>query len=68
MDVDKVNSVFFKGMTKEELPKNLRGIEYQIMYQYYVKRDKLDKIAMTLGYSTSNIKCLKSHIMKRYSE
>lgn len=68
MDVDKVNSVFFKGMTKEELPKNLRGIEYQIMYQYYVKRDKLDKIAMNLGYSTSNIKCLKSHIMKRYSE
>ena len=68
MDVDKVNSVFFKGMTKEELPKNLRGIEYQIMYQYYVKRDKLDKIAMNLGYSASNIKCLKSHIMKKYSE
>ena len=67
MEVDK-NSVFFKGMTKDELPKNLRGIDYQIMYQYYVKRDKLDKIAINLGYSTSNVKCLKSHIIKRYSE
>ena len=66
--MDKNNSVFFKGMRKEELPKTLRGIEYQIMYQYYVKRDKLDKIALDLNYSTSNVKCLKSHILKRYPE
>lgn len=67
MEVDK-NSVFFKGMAKEELPKNLRGTEYKIMYQYYVERNKLDSIAMNVGYSTSNVKHLKAQIIKKYSK
>lgn len=68
MEVDKENSLFFKGMTKEELPKGLRGTEYKIMYQYYVERNKLDLIAINVGYSTSNVKHLKSCILKRYSK
>ena len=59
--------VFFKGMRVDELPKDLKGIEYDIMYQYYVKRYKLDKIAISVGYSVDNIKKLKSKVIKRYS-
>ena len=57
--------VFYKGM--KEIPKELKGIEYEIMYQYYIKRYKLDKIAMNLGYSVDNIKKIKAKILKRYS-
>ena len=57
--------VFYKGM--KEIPKELKGIEYEIMYQYYIKRYKLDKIAMNLNYSVDNIKKIKAKILKRYS-
>ena len=43
------------------------GIEYDIILQYYVKRYKLDKIAINLNYSVDNIKKLKAKIIKRYS-
>ena len=64
----KINKVvFYKGMKVEDLPKDLKGIEYDIIYQYYVKRYKLDKIAINLNYSVDNIKKLKAKIIKRYS-
>ena len=56
---------FYKGM--KEMPKDLQGIEYDIMYQYYVKMYKLDKIAMNTGYSVDNVKKIKAKIIKRYS-
>ena len=59
--------VFYKGMKVDELPKDLKGIEYDIIYQYYIKRYKLDKIAINLNYSVDNIKKLKAKIIKRYS-
>lgn len=59
--------VFYKGMKVEDLPKDLKGIEYDIMFQYYIKRYKLDKIAINLDYSVDNIKKIKSKIIKRYS-
>ena len=60
--------VFFKGMTKDQLPKDLLGIEYEIMYEFYVKRNKLEYIAQKVHYSLSNVKQLKSNILKRYSK
>lgn len=60
--------VFFKGMTKDQLPKGLVGVEYEIMYEYYVKRNKLEYIAQKVHYSLSNVKQLKSNILKRYSK
>ena len=54
-------------MKVDELPKDLKGIEYDIILQYYVKRYKLDKIAINLNYSVDNIKKLKAKIIKRYS-
>lgn len=59
--------VFYKGMKEEDLPKDLYGIQYQIMYQYYVKRYKLDKIALNVNYSVENVKKIKAKIIKRYS-
>ena len=59
--------VFYKGMKESEIPKEIQGIEYVIIHNYYVKRDKLDKIAFELGYSVDNIKKIKSKIVKRYS-
>lgn len=59
--------VFYKGMKVEDLPKDLKGIEYDIIYQYYIKRYKLDKIAINLNYSIDNIKKIKAKIIKRYS-
>lgn len=59
--------IFFKGMEVEDLPKDLVGIEKDLMIQYYIKRYKLDKIAFNLGYSVDNIKKIKSKIIKRYS-
>lgn len=56
---------FYKGM--KEIPPEIKGIEYDIMYQYYVKRYKLDKIAMNVGYSVESVKKIKSKILKRYS-
>lgn len=58
---------FYKGMLAENIPKELVGIEYEIIYQYYVKRYKIDKIAYNLNYSTYNIKKLKAKILKRYT-
>ena len=64
----KINKViFYKGMKVDDLPKDLKGIEYDIILQYYVKRYKLDKIAFNLNYSVDNIKKLKAKIIKRYS-
>lgn len=60
-------TVFFKGMEYKDIPSDLAGIEYKIIEQYYIKRYKLDKIAINLGYSVDNIKKLKSKIIKRYS-
>lgn len=59
--------VFYKGMKEEDLPKDLCGIQYQIMYQYYIKRYKLDKIALNVNYSVENVKKIKAKIIKRYS-
>lgn len=61
------NVVFYKGMKVEDIPKDLKGIEYDIIYQHYVLRYKLDKIAINLNYSVDNIKKLKAKIIKRYS-
>lgn len=58
---------FYKGMLAEDIPKELIGIEYEIIYQYYVKRYKIDKIAFNLNYSSDNIKKLKAKILKRYT-
>ena len=58
-------NVFYKGM--KEIPSELNGIEYEIMYQYYIKRYRLDKIAMNLDYSVDSIKKIKAKIIKRYS-
>ena len=60
--------VFFKGMKVEDLPNDLVGIEYEIMYQYYVKRYKLGKIAINLGYSIENIKRIKKKVALFYSK
>jgi hypothetical protein len=58
---------FYKGMLAEDIPDDLVGIEYEIIYQYYVKRYKLDKIAFNLNYSVDNIKKIKAKIIRRYS-
>ena len=58
---------FYKGMLAEDIPVELVGIEYEIIYQYYVKRYKLDKIAYNLNYSVDNIKKIKAKIIRRYS-
>ena len=58
--------VFYKGMAPEELPKDLCGTQYQIMYQYYVEQYKLDKIAYNTNYSVDNVKKIKSKIIKKY--
>lgn len=60
--------IFYKGMLKEELPKELTGLEYEIMYQYYVKRYLLNKIAINVRYSIDNVKKIKAKILKRYSD
>lgn len=57
---------FYKGMLAEDIPKELVGIEYEIILQYYVKRYKLDKIDINLHYSVDNIKKIKANILKRY--
>jgi hypothetical protein len=59
--------VFYKGMTEDDIPKDLVGIEKEIVLQYYIKRYKLDKIAFNVGYSVDNVKKLKAKIIKRYS-
>lgn len=58
---------FYKGMSAEDIPEDLVGIEYEIIYQYYVKRYKIDKIAFNLSYSSDNIKKIKAKIIKRYT-
>lgn len=58
---------FYKGMLAEDIPSELIGIEYEIIYQYYVKRYKIDKIAYNLNYSYDNIYKIKAKIIKRYS-
>ena len=62
-----VKTIFYKGMTIDEMPKDLVGIEKDLMVQYYIKRYKLDKIAFNLGYSIDNIKKMKAKIIKKYS-
>ena len=59
---------FYKGMSAEDMPKDLVGIEYKIIYLYYVKRYKLDKIAYDLQYSYDNVYKIKAKIVKRYSQ
>lgn len=59
-------TIFYKGMNENEIPQDLKGIEYQIIYQYYIKRYKLDKIALDLCYSVDNVKKIKAKIVKRY--
>ena len=60
-------TIFFKGMLVDNIPHELKGIEYEIIYQYYVKRYKLENIAINLNYSVDNIKKIKAKIIKRYS-
>lgn len=59
---------FYKGMLAEDIPVELVGIEYEVIYQYYVKRYKLDKIAYNLNYSADNIYKIKAKVIKRYSK
>ena len=59
---------FYKGMLAEDIPVELVGIEYKIIYMYYVKRYKLDKIAYDLQYSYDNVYKIKAKIIKRYSQ
>lgn len=59
--------LFYKGMAKEDIPEDLKGNEYKIIYMYYIESYKLDKIAISLGYSVDNVKKIKSKILKRYS-
>jgi hypothetical protein len=59
---------FYKGMLAEDIPDYLVGIEYEVIYQYYVKRYKLDKIAYNLNYSKDNINKIKAKVIKRYSK
>lgn len=59
---------FYKGMAEEDIPKELSGIEYHIIYQYYVKRFKIQKIAFNLNYSYDNIYKIKAKVVKRYSK
>lgn len=59
---------FYKGMSAEDIPDDLVGIEYEVIYQYYVLRYKLDKIALNLNYSYDNINKIKAKIIKRYSK
>ena len=59
---------FYKGMSKEEIPQELTGIEYDIIYQYYVKRKQIEQIAYKLNYSYDNIYKIKAKIIKRYSK
>ena len=54
---------FYKGMLAENIPKDLVGIEYEIIYQYYVLRYKLDKIGYNLNYSSDNIYKIKAKIL-----
>lgn len=58
---------FYKGMLAEDIPDDLVGIEYEIIYQYYVLRYKLDKIGYNLNYSSDNIYKIKAKVIKRYS-
>jgi hypothetical protein len=58
---------FYKGMLAEYIPVELVGIEYEVIYQYYVKRLKLDTIAYNLNYSYDNINKIKAKIIRRYS-
>lgn len=60
-------TIFYRGMSATEIPEELRGIEYEVINQYYVKRYKLEKIAYNLSFSVDNIKKIKSKIKKRYS-
>ena len=59
---------FYKGMSVDDIPKELSGIEYHIIYQYYVKRFKIQKIAFNLNYSYDNIYKIKAKVVKRYSK
>ena len=59
---------FYKGMSAEDIPQELVGIEYEVIYQYYVLRYKLDKIAYNLNYSYDNINKIKAKVIKRYSK
>ena len=58
---------FYRGMSENELPKDLIGVEREIILQYYVKRYKLEKIARSVNYSVDNIKKIKAKIIKRYN-
>lgn len=60
--------IFYKGMKECELPKDLVGIEREVMCQYYVKRYQLGKIAINLGYSIENIKRIKKKVALFYSK
>lgn len=59
--------IFYKGMKEVEIPNDLKGIEYDVIFKYYVKREKLEKIALELNYSIDNVKKIKSKIIKKYT-
>lgn len=60
-------NIFYKGMKENELPNDLKGVDYDIVYLYYVKRIKLENIATKINYSIDNVKKKKAKIIKRYS-
>ncbi len=59
-----------KGMTLENLLEiknqyNLNEMEFDILNDYYVKKHKLDKIAITYSYSVDNIKKIKAKALNK---
>ena len=59
---------FYKGMSVNDIPQELTGIEYDIIYQYYVKRKQIEQIAYKLNYSYDNIYKIKAKVVKKYSK
>ena len=63
----------YKGMSQEDLDNlckihNLKPIEYNILNCYYIKKYKLDKIAIAYDYSVDNIKKIKANALKKLKE
>lgn len=62
-----------KGMSLENLLEiknqyNLNEMEFDILNDYYVKKHKLDKIAITYSYSVDNIKKIKAKALKKITK
>lgn len=47
---------------------NINEMEFNILNDYYVKKHKLDKIAITYSYSIDNIKKIKAKALKKITK